>query len=122
MNSGTIWGRFVEKPRGKKSRATVPLKQIKFVNLPIGSCLVSVHVQSYVAHLTCCTVFSLNFLFFNFEYHSRVLVSLLHLQYKSRKSSTDLMMFCLFNHCPHWKLTDSDKDSFMLWKVHELIL
>ncbi len=26
MNSGTIWGRFVEKPRGKKSRATVPLK------------------------------------------------------------------------------------------------
>ena len=25
MNSGTIWGRFVEKPRGKKSRATVPL-------------------------------------------------------------------------------------------------
>jgi hypothetical protein len=26
MNSGTIWGRFVEKPRGQKSRATVPLK------------------------------------------------------------------------------------------------
>ncbi len=25
MNSGTIWGRFVEKRRGKKSRATVPL-------------------------------------------------------------------------------------------------
>ncbi len=25
MNSGTIWGRFVEKLRGKKSRATVPL-------------------------------------------------------------------------------------------------
>ncbi len=27
MNSGTIWGRLVEKPRGKKSRATVPLRQ-----------------------------------------------------------------------------------------------
>ncbi len=26
MKSGTLWGRFVEKPRGKKSRATVPLK------------------------------------------------------------------------------------------------
>ncbi len=25
MNSGTIWGQFVEKTRGKKSRATVPL-------------------------------------------------------------------------------------------------
>ncbi len=28
MNSGTIWGRFVEKPRGKKSRATVPLSNL----------------------------------------------------------------------------------------------
>jgi hypothetical protein len=26
VNSGTIWGRFVEKTRGQKSRATVPLK------------------------------------------------------------------------------------------------
>jgi hypothetical protein len=26
VNSGTIWGRFVEKTRGKKSRATVPLR------------------------------------------------------------------------------------------------
>jgi hypothetical protein len=25
VNSGTIWDRFVEKPRGQKSRATVPL-------------------------------------------------------------------------------------------------
>jgi hypothetical protein len=25
VNSGTIWGRFVEKTRGQKSRATVPL-------------------------------------------------------------------------------------------------
>ncbi len=28
MNSGTIWGRFVEKSSGKKSRATVPLRSI----------------------------------------------------------------------------------------------
>ncbi len=28
MNSGTIWGRFVEKTRGQKSPATVPLMQI----------------------------------------------------------------------------------------------
>jgi hypothetical protein len=26
VNSGTIWGRFMEKTRGQKSRATVPLK------------------------------------------------------------------------------------------------
>ncbi len=32
MNSGTIWGRFVEKTRGKKSRATVPLCKISFEN------------------------------------------------------------------------------------------
>jgi hypothetical protein len=30
VNSGTIWGRFVEKPRGKKSRTTVPLKCKKY--------------------------------------------------------------------------------------------
>ncbi len=29
MNSGTIWGRFVEKTRGQKSRATVPLRVLK---------------------------------------------------------------------------------------------
>ncbi len=33
MNSGTIWGRFVEKTRGQKSRATVPLKRKK-ISLP----------------------------------------------------------------------------------------
>jgi hypothetical protein len=27
MNLGTIWGRFVEKAGGKKSCATVPLRQ-----------------------------------------------------------------------------------------------
>jgi hypothetical protein len=29
MNSGTIWGQFVEKTRGKKSRATVPLSHLE---------------------------------------------------------------------------------------------
>ncbi len=29
MNLGTIWGRFVEKTGGQKSRATVPLKTAK---------------------------------------------------------------------------------------------
>ncbi len=28
MSSGTIWGRFVEKTRGQKSRATVPLREL----------------------------------------------------------------------------------------------
>jgi hypothetical protein len=28
VNSGTIWGRFVKKTRGKKSRATVPLNSV----------------------------------------------------------------------------------------------
>jgi hypothetical protein len=30
VNSGTIWGRFVEKTRGKKSRATVPINLVIF--------------------------------------------------------------------------------------------
>jgi hypothetical protein len=30
VNSGTIWGRFVEKTRGKKSRATVPLNSVYY--------------------------------------------------------------------------------------------
>ncbi len=32
MNLGTIWGRFVEKTGGQKSRATVPLRE--FFRLP----------------------------------------------------------------------------------------
>ncbi len=41
MNSGTIWGRFVEKTRGKKSRATVPL----ILNTQVGAFFFSCHVH-----------------------------------------------------------------------------
>ncbi len=36
MNSGTIWGRLVEKTRGKKSRATVPLSYRADYNLVLS--------------------------------------------------------------------------------------
>jgi hypothetical protein len=32
VNLGTIWGRFVEKTEGQKSRATVPLMQLLHKN------------------------------------------------------------------------------------------
>jgi hypothetical protein len=35
MNSGTIWVRFVEKTRGQKSRATVPLRMADILD---GKC------------------------------------------------------------------------------------
>jgi hypothetical protein len=37
MNQGPIWGRFMKKTRGQKSRATVPLISPRFPDLPAHS-------------------------------------------------------------------------------------